>query len=232
MLSDINSLEQALSPERFNRYVCWADGDRHRALALYTLNTQLSESLYTPLHMLEIVLRNRIHSVLAHAHGELWFQKSDFLLGQHQSKQLSDVTAEIRKTAKPVTAGKIVSGLTFSFWTAMLGRDYEPLWQTTLHRIARKPDGKGLRRKDFSTPLDRIRKLRNRIAHHEPILMWDLPIQHATILELVTWMSPSAALWCQGQSRFPHIYPSGGILLTAETPPPPSPKMTTPSVVV
>jgi hypothetical protein len=106
MLSDINSLEQTLSPERFKRYMCWADGDPHRALALYTLNTQLSESLYTPLHMLEIVLRNRIHSILAHAHGELWFQKSDFLLGQHQSKQLSDVTAEIRKTPKPVTAGK------------------------------------------------------------------------------------------------------------------------------
>ena len=35
--------------------------------------------------------------------------------------------------------------LTFSFWTAMFGKEYETLWQTTLHRSGRHPDGQGLR---------------------------------------------------------------------------------------
>ena len=62
-------LEQALSLERFGRYLCWADGDRDQAIALCTLNTRISESLYTPLQMLEVVLRNRIHFVMsAHFH--------------------------------------------------------------------------------------------------------------------------------------------------------------------
>src|ERR1019366_8465897 len=43
-----------------------------------------------------------------------------------------------------------------------------------LYRIAQRP-GKPLRRKDFSTALTPIRLLRNRIAHHEPILEWNLP---------------------------------------------------------
>ncbi len=59
-LIDAASLEEALSPERFSRYVTWARGDRTRALGLYALNMRLSESLYTPMQMLEVALRNRI----------------------------------------------------------------------------------------------------------------------------------------------------------------------------
>ena len=40
--ADIRDLEQALSLERFARYLAWADGGRQRAVELYTLNTQLS----------------------------------------------------------------------------------------------------------------------------------------------------------------------------------------------
>jgi len=38
-------LEEALSLERFGRYLAWAGGDRARALDLYALNTRLSEAL-------------------------------------------------------------------------------------------------------------------------------------------------------------------------------------------
>ncbi len=52
--------EDTLSVERFDKYLGWAGGDRNTAIGLYTLNTQLSESLYTSLHMFEVALRNRI----------------------------------------------------------------------------------------------------------------------------------------------------------------------------
>ena len=67
-------LEHALSLERFGRYLAWANGDRTRAVELYTLNTRVSESLYTPLQMLEVTLRNRIHAVMQDAHHETWFR--------------------------------------------------------------------------------------------------------------------------------------------------------------
>ena len=43
--ADADAVEAALSLERFARYVAWAEGDRERAVALSTLNTQVSEAL-------------------------------------------------------------------------------------------------------------------------------------------------------------------------------------------
>lgn len=74
-----SELESALSHERFARYREWAEENRDRALALCALNTQVSESLYTPLQMLEVSLRNRIYSALSDAKHESWFEEDGFL---------------------------------------------------------------------------------------------------------------------------------------------------------
>lgn len=206
-------LEAALSLERFGRYLSWAGGDRERAIALYTLNTAVSESLYTPLQMLEVALRNRIHAVMTEARHEAWFRDGGMLLGQWQPDQLAKAVSDIEEHRKEPTPGRIVAALTFSFWTSMFGKDYENLWQTTLHRIARRADGKGLRRKDFSGPLAQIRELRNRTAHHEPVIMWNLPKRYASMLEMMEWLAPAAAAWCQANSRFEQVYPAERIEL-------------------
>ena len=206
-------LEQALSLERFGRYLDWAAGDRARAIELYTLNTQISESLYTPLQMLEVALRNRIHAVMTEARHEDWFHDAGFLLGKWQPDQLAKAIEEVREERKEPTPGRIVAALTFSFWTAMFGKDYETLWRTTPHRIGSHPDGKGLRRKDFSGPLAPIRTLRNRIAHHEPIIEWNLPKHYGKMIELTGWLCPAAADWCEAHGRFLEVYPPEAITL-------------------
>lgn len=208
------NFEEALSLERFGRYLAWAAGDRGRAIALYGHNTRLSESLYTPLQTLEVALRNRIHTVLADAKGEEWYSdEAGILLASHQSEQISKAIEELVAADKPVTAGRVVASLTFSFWTTMFNKDYETLWQQTLHRIADPTAPKGLKRKSFSGPLTRIRLLRNRIAHHEPILGWNLRKRHNEILELTEWLSPPASTWCRENDRFPQVYPNEGIAL-------------------
>jgi hypothetical protein len=217
-------LEQALSLERFSRYLAWAAGDRARAIELYTLNTQLSESLYTPLQMLEVALRNRIHAVMTEARHEDWFHDAGFLLGKWQPDQLAKAIEEVREGRREPTPGRIVAALTFSFWTAMFGKEYETLWQTTLHHIGSRPDGKGLTRKHFSAPLAPIRTLRNRIAHHEPIIAWDLPKHYGRIVELTGWLSPSAAEWCAAHSRFSAVYPPEPITLHRDGDPDDAPR--------
>lgn len=208
------NFEEALSLERFGRYLAWAAGDRDRAIALYGLNTLLSESLYTPLQTLEVALRNRIHTVLTEAGGEGWYEGDvGVLLVPYQCQQVTDAMEELAKAGKPVTAGRVVASLTFSFWTTMFNKEYETLWQQTLHGIADPSAPKGLKRKSFSGPLTPIRVLRNRIAHHEPILGWNLRKQHNKILELIEWLSPPAAKWCRENDRFPQAYPTQGITL-------------------
>jgi Abi-like protein len=207
-------LELTLSLEGVGGYLSWAGGDRARAIDLYTLNTRISESLYTPLQSLEISLRNRIHVVMTEAlSDEGWFHQAGVLLNDRQPKQLAKAIEDLKGVNKTPTPGRTVAALSFGFWTAMFGPDYEGLWRTTLHRIAAKPDGTGLRRKDFSGPLTPIRTIRNRIAHHEPIIMWDLRKHHKKMVELTRWLSPAAGAWCRENDRFEQVYPAERISL-------------------
>lgn len=214
------SFEIALSLERFGRYLSWAAGDRDLAIQLYTLNTRLSEALYTPLQTLEVALRNRIHTVLADSRGETWFERdTGMLIGPYQTDQVERAVRELVQSGKHIHPGGVVAALTFSFWTTMFNKDYEALWQQTLHRIADPAAPKGLKRKSFSGPLTRIRLLRNRIAHHEPILAWDLAKHHSQMLELTGWLSPSAGSWCRAHDRFPQVFPEDGIALASSAQP-------------
>jgi len=112
-----------------------------------------------------------------------------------------------------LTAGAIVSALAFGFWTGLLSPDYENLWQQQLHKAAKDINGKGLTRKALITPLTPIRILRNRIAHNESILSWNLPRHHRLMLQITQWLAPAAYDWSQHHSRFISVYPIDGVVL-------------------
>jgi hypothetical protein len=202
-----------LSLERFSRYLGWAGGDRAQGLELYALNTRISEALYTPLQTLEVVLRNRIHAVMSEHRHPGWFQDEGFLLVENQRHQLAKAIQDLKEDGRPPSPGQLVAALTFSFWTSMLSPAYDRLWQTSLHRIAKKENGKGIGRKELSRPLTPIRTLRNRVAHHEPILQWNLPRHYGNILEITGWLSPPAKVWCRTHSRFEAVYPAERVIL-------------------
>ena len=211
-MAQIDDMEAALSLERFARYVTWAGGDRERALVLYTLNTQVSEALYIALQTLEVSLRNRIHTIMAAAHGERWFEDVAVIKLEHQAAQVADAVAELEANGKEAIAGRVIAALSFSFWTAMFSPSYEDLWRSTLRGIAKR-EGKALVRKDFSRPLTQVRLLRNRIAHHEPILHWDLHKHHQGLRDLTSWLSPPAFAWSAPLDRFEQVYPAEGVIL-------------------
>jgi hypothetical protein len=54
-------------------------------------------------------------------------------------------------------------------------------------------------------PLDLLRLLRNRIAHHEPIFQRPLQDEHRSILEIVSWISPEMAAWIAHHSTVPSV---------------------------
>lgn len=214
-MTRISELEAALSLERFSRYVGWAGGNRGRALELYVLNTRLSEALYTPLQVLELVLRNRIHSVMSAAHGQRWFETDDLIMLPRQKERIAFACKELAGERKDFSEGRIIAALSFSFWTAMVSPDYESLWRSSLRAIATNENGRSLARKQLSRPLTVIRVLRNRVAHHEPILHWHLVQHHQSIVQITRWLSPAAAAWCSDIDRFPSVYPDGGYHLAA-----------------
>jgi len=100
----------------------------------------------------------------------------------------------------------------FDFWILAqhsYQRFHSTLWLPSLHKAfphATAP------RSIIHLRLEVIRRLRNRIAHHEPILtshnevytgFKDQPyIALSSILECVEWVSEDAALWLKAQSRY------------------------------
>jgi hypothetical protein len=202
--------EDFVSADRFARYLSWAGGDPTRAVELYSLNSRVSEALYIPLQALEIALRNRIHQVasgmLTVTPDVFWFDRPEFQLGARQADQVAKAKRDLVEANKPVAPSRVVASLTFGYWTAFFSSDYEPLWRMGLHRIAQTDDGKSLGRKQFTRPLLPLRMLRNRVAHHEPIIDWSLDRHHSNVLSLLDWLSPAAAGWCRENSRFKRVY--------------------------
>ena len=202
------TLETALSRERLQKYDDWANGDRAMALQLYGLNLAVSEAFYTTLHMLEVTLRNSVHTRMSRLYGPQWFMNPDII---QDEKQRGNIASALQKLGPGATPSRVVAEVTFGFWTGMFDRKNNALWGRSLRPIfeADVP----LQRKTVSRPLFDIRSLRNRIAHHESIIQLDLPLLHLELCQLLGWLSNDALDWSQRRCRFALVHPRVPIII-------------------
>jgi hypothetical protein len=200
------ALDQILSLERIERYLVAANNNRRKAYKLYALNTAVSECLYVSMQMLEISLRNRFNACLADEFGDDWYDAPGVITTLHHRTSIKDAKLNLIIDKKHIEPSRLVASLTFGFWTACLGNNYEEkLWRPALHKaFPSKP--KTIQRRAINNLLSPLRSLRNRTAHHEPILYWDLPKHYETILTLTGWLSPPARDWTERHCRFRATY--------------------------
>ena len=182
------------------------EGDEEAAFNLYAYNMKISEALYTPLQMLEVTLRNRFHATLASAYGDHWYDESALQLSEKQRDQLKKAKRDIELERKEVQPGQVIANLNLGFWTGFLSPHADTLWQQILNRAVSHKDGKGLSRKELSVPMTKIRVLRNRIAHHEAIWHWNLPLHHENILKITGWLYPAAEQWSRHFGQFNMVW--------------------------
>jgi hypothetical protein len=170
-----------------------------QAIQLYERNTELSEALYAVLQGLEVALRNSIHSVMTAHHGrDDWYDH--VVLRDVERGRIADARVMIQQSGKPVTSGKMVAELTFGFWVALTAKDYATsLWIPYLHRAFPQ---KRLAHGVVHRRLNNIRKLRNRVAHHECILDRNLENDYVEIVETIGWICKDTALWVRETTRF------------------------------
>ena len=202
----LNLLIKVFSEKRMARYVTLAETINIDAVQLYEYNLALSEAFYTPLQTLELILRNAINIQCIKLEGECWYDSTRLILNDTQKTKIKKAKLDLDNERKLLTHDNLTAALNFAFWTGMLGKDYENLWQQHLYKIALSYDGKGRRRKALSTPLQSIRVLRNRIAHHEPIIGWDIEKQHNNIMRMIGLLNSDALEWCKKVSRFDEVY--------------------------
>ncbi|HEY9311530.1 hypothetical protein [Williamsia sp.] len=100
--------------------------------------------------------------------------------------------------------GQIIAGLSFGFWTELFKAQHEDLWRGALTRaLPGTPQGK---RKNVTIALERTRKFRNRLAHHDSLLSQDIPLQLETMLSIAEWIDPDARAWLEQKQRVTSIY--------------------------
>jgi hypothetical protein len=201
----LKEIERAVSRERLKRYLAATSQDLDRAIFLYEQNVALSEMTFGLLHGLEVAVRNSMHDQLSvHFNTPYWFNSAPL---SNYSKD--KITAAVRDAGGPhASPGKVVAELMFGFWTDLAAQRYHwALWQPCLSTAF--PNVK-VARPVIHRRLEDIRWLRNRIAHHEPILTsggslyagHQKSVSLEQIAECGNWISPSIGIWLRTHFRF------------------------------
>lgn len=190
-------LVHILSADRFSTYLLWAEGDVALGERLYTYNVQLSADCYGSLHMLEVALRNKVDEALTLAYGAGWLYSHAVLSDTYQQGCVTSAHQTLLRGGKAATHSQMVAELSFGFWSSVFGRSSNHLW-ITLRPIFQI---QSLKRATVSQKLRDLRRLRNRIAHYEPILAQPIAALHQDILNLTAWLSVDAAAWITTHSN-------------------------------
>ncbi|MEZ5282071.1 MAG: Abi family protein [Acidimicrobiales bacterium] len=216
------AIESAVSTPRFDRFRAAASDDGH-AWELYRWNIELTSSFAPLAADLEVALRNTIHQQLTDLCGsETWWTSSSLLLDDITAEMLTDVVQKYRRKLDKgsVGAGKVISELSLGTWVRLLSKgghsalgrsiDYDRrLWRPALRRgfatgeLNRNGEPRRPTRKDVHARAETFQRLRNRCAHHEPIIdgiqapgtttMLPLGQVWHDCVELLRWISPPLA---------------------------------------
>lgn len=199
-----------LSPIRLHRFVV-AAGSPAQGLRLYRWNAQLASAYWTPLHFMEVAVRNAVHDSLSDYFGKQdWFEGPIAGAG---AEWLYDSEREAVEKAisklHTISPGKVVAELHFGFWVGLLsgrympppsvraGADYHDLvW--VKGGVGRKFGG--AKRGIIYKRLNRLRLFRNRIAHHEHLMGENLDLVSQDIDETLKLLDPATATWVRAMS--------------------------------
>ncbi|WP_074852629.1 hypothetical protein [Gordonia westfalica] len=211
-MSSGSHLVALLSSDRLAPYLREADGDEALALRLYEWNTQISAASMEVLAYLEVLLRNAIDRELTKFADESRRGLPWFMLPSVNGPSHNEITTAVETTRGRLRGisprrdarGQIIAGLSFGFWTAFFKAPYEDLWRSALtYALPGTPSGS---RKNVIVALERTRKFRNRLAHHDSLLAQDILLELDTMLSLVEWIDPDARIWLDGIQRVTKVY--------------------------
>lgn len=182
----VAALERSISPTRLGTYIAEASGDQSLARDLYLWDRELSVAFLADLAVIEVALRNTMNAQLSARWGTEWYRDADVPLDERSSRQLSEAWGRI---AGEKTPGRVVAQCMFGFWRGLLDKgdhigrpprrvrcDYEVLWRGVLDkafpggRAQALSDGERWQRDYARAVVSRVNDLRNRVAHHEPLI--------------------------------------------------------------
>lgn len=200
------AIRAALSFPRTDTYVRAAGGDTSLGLLLYGWNARVSAALMLPAHFAEVTTRNAVSDALTRVYGVRWPWNPTFLssLPQPGGRTFKPLRELQSVTSREATTGKVIAELKFAFWQHMFTARYDVrLWRPWLLKLFPHYAGTtvaNLRARIYDD-LDAIRAVRNRIAHHEPVITRNLASDLARMLDLVDLRCSATGDWLRSMEE-------------------------------
>ncbi|WP_426960404.1 hypothetical protein [Muricoccus radiodurans] len=209
---DPEKVADALSRDRLSKYLARTGGNADRALTLYVWNAEVGAALTVVLSQVEIGLRNAIHRALADAFGPDWHRVARFR-NAHPRVQAELDKAEGRLRKGSPSLPDIIAASDFNLWRELLRPAYGGIFWSKRIPLAFPSITLTGHERQILTALharaELLQDLRNRIAHHEPIIgsNWEpigakLADRHREAVELLGWISPDLARWVLSRDHF------------------------------
>lgn len=207
---------RAISQPRLQPYLAAAGQDFPKALELYDWNSAMAGAAFGLLESVEVAIRNAFNDALVAKYGPAWWRPDQppAVLSGASLRDVQRILDWFESPRAPLTTGKFVSETSFGFWTRFTTRPYDAEWRAALHTaFAGKPPS----RRAVQQRLQRLKLLRNRIAHHE--IIWSRDLDHdreaaSWVLDkldppLTEWAAPRVDRFREEQGRRPEWAPPG-----------------------
>jgi hypothetical protein len=198
--------EELICSVRCFRYLSACGNDTRKTMTLYRANLRLSHEIFSVLSVFEVVLRNKIdrhykrmfNSVIGNDEWLLHASSPGGYLTSHGcGKSLHSVQDALQGlyNGSGYTHDKLVAELMFGFWRFQFGAKEFMAAGSSLHHIfPNRPAGTN--HTDIFKKLGFINKIRNRIAHHEPICFGPgntisttyAKDHYTTLIEIFQWL--------------------------------------------
>lgn len=192
----LGALDDALSEPRLAPYLAAAKGSHNLAIKTYLWNSRLSKAFLYPLNVAEVTTRNAMHRAFSEEFGGTgWILNPPFPLTPESEHSRQKALGRLSYQPAP---DDLVAALTFDFWSNLFRREYRSLWARPglLKKTFRNLPSHGDRNKIQLLVAD-INRLRNRIAHHEPIHRLNHRAELEKILGLIGLRSEAARNWAR-----------------------------------
>jgi hypothetical protein len=222
------ALMRAISPDRLSTYTTEASGSGRDELELYVWDRDVSAGAMADIAILEVAMRNAMNTALERLAGQADWYRVDIGLDNRSLDAIARAWGELPQHRR--TPGRVVAQLMVGFWRNLLeaGGDsgkgplkksvsYEDLWRSEMHTAF--PGGRAIAASE-NTQFTRtwtlgvikdVHAVRNRAAHHEPMLT-GIPLPgenrrisiaqgHSSCLKLAGMLDRDLAKWLALNSR-------------------------------
>lgn len=172
----MQSFASVLAREKFAPYRRVFGGDTKQASQLFLLDCALAGAFQELLRIIELTMRESMHRELTNTYGHQWMFTKKILDNYGQAT----IAKAVRRAGPKAKPGKIIAEINMSGWVAMLQQggfssdekqrfvDYsETLWGPALCRAFANGAPE---QAEVAKIGQRLRHLRNRVAHHESLV--------------------------------------------------------------